>query len=619
MALAACAVPEPLSPPQIDSRVAADRAALKAETEAVTGPITLEEALARALKHNLDHRIKAMEVAIAQGEADLAHWDLLPRVVANAGYTGRSNEAASNSLTLSSGEESQDPTTSTEKGTMTADLSMAWNVLDFGVSYLRARQQADRRLIAEERRRKVVQSFVQDVRYAWWKALGADRLLPRVEVLHAETRSALEDSRAIQKRGLQPPVQALEYQMSLLETLRQIGSLQRDLVLAKTELGSLMGLLPGTPFEIARPEGEPKTPTIPDSLDKLQEEALRSRPELREEDYNERIGVAETRKAILRMLPGLEMTGGLQYSDNHFLVSQSWMEGGLKLSWNLVNLASGPPNLRLSEAREALTRKRRLALSMAVLTQVNVGWIRFRQAKEDYELARELHDVAAQLRTQSETARAAKAETGLETIRRASRAVFMELQRDVAYAELQHAVGRLFVSSGADPLPASVSATDLPTLAAAIDKSLKAWSGQVSPSGGKATEVVRMSLPPPPAPAGKSRIAAPPAAEASAGKQGPVHGGAASTEGYFVHVASLRSAATAEENWTEIVGKHRSLLAGMGHTVAKVDLGAKGTWYRVLAGPYTNADKAEELCDRLWQGGIWCLVVGPRRLVSAAR
>lgn len=310
----------------------------------------------------------------------------------------------------------------------------------------------------------------------YWKAVSAQRLLPRVEALRAEMVKALENSRTAQRRGLLPPVPAMDYQLSLLETLRQIGMLQRDLILAKTELGTLMNLPPGTAFELAPPPEAVEVPGIPTDVDLLQEAALVNRPELREQDYQERITAAETRKAILRLLPGLEMTADFQHSGNGYLFNQSWLEGGLKLTWNLINLASGPQQIRLAEAREEVERKRRLALiSMAVVTQVNVAWFRFRQAQEDFGLATELHDVAGKLQAQAETAVALTAESGLEAIRRTSRALFSELQRDTAYAELQNAAGRLFMSVGADPLPETVTATDLPTLAAEIGRTLKEW------------------------------------------------------------------------------------------------------------------------------------------------
>ena len=47
------------------------------------------------------------------------------------------------------------PFTSSEKNVFSADLSLSWNVLDFGLSYIRAKQAADDVLIAEEERRRV--------------------------------------------------------------------------------------------------------------------------------------------------------------------------------------------------------------------------------------------------------------------------------------------------------------------------------------------------------------------------------------------------------------------------------------------------------------------------------
>ena len=44
------------------------------------------------------------------------------------------------------------------------------------MSYFNARQQADRTLIAEEQRRKVVQGLIQDVRRAYWRAASAQGL-----------------------------------------------------------------------------------------------------------------------------------------------------------------------------------------------------------------------------------------------------------------------------------------------------------------------------------------------------------------------------------------------------------------------------------------------------------
>ncbi len=45
-------------------------------------------------------------------------------------------------------------------------------------------------LMAEERREKVAQNVLQDVRNAYWRALGAQRLLPEVDGLLMRTHRA---------------------------------------------------------------------------------------------------------------------------------------------------------------------------------------------------------------------------------------------------------------------------------------------------------------------------------------------------------------------------------------------------------------------------------------------
>ena len=67
--LAGCAIkPDPLTLGQHQERARADRAALIQAQEPVAGPITLAEAMARAVKYNLDHRLALMEEAVQSNQ-----------------------------------------------------------------------------------------------------------------------------------------------------------------------------------------------------------------------------------------------------------------------------------------------------------------------------------------------------------------------------------------------------------------------------------------------------------------------------------------------------------------------------------------------------------------------
>ena len=197
---------------------------------------------------------------------------------------------------------------------------MSWNVLDFGVSYYQAHQQADRTLIAGERRRRVVHSVAQQVRSAYWQAVSGERIQAAITPVLEEARRALADARAVEQQRLRPPLEVLRYQKAVIEIMRQLEAVEQDLAIAKAQLRALMNLQPGTPFTLALPQGFHRdVPPIKLALEDMELVALTNRPELREEQYQQRISSAEVRKAILRLLPGVTFTGGGSYDSNSYV------------------------------------------------------------------------------------------------------------------------------------------------------------------------------------------------------------------------------------------------------------------------------------------------------------
>lgn len=304
LAVSGCAVTtQPIDRSVSEQRARDDLRAMFKDQEPLSGPLTLHEAMARAVKYNLESRLKVMEEALSRRQLDLATFDMLPRMALEAGYAGRNNQSASSSQSVLTNTQSLEPSTSQDRDRDVADLTMVWNVLDFGVSYVSAKQQADQRLIVQERRRKVVQTIIQDVRSAYWRAVAAQRLLDRIDALMARVDSARKDSQQMSQQRIGDPVQALGYQRALIEASRQLEEQRRALSLAKTELATLINLPLGTDLTLAAPEGY-DVPELKVGIEQLEQQALASRPELREQDYQARISAAETRKAMLRLLPG---------------------------------------------------------------------------------------------------------------------------------------------------------------------------------------------------------------------------------------------------------------------------------------------------------------------------
>jgi outer membrane protein, multidrug efflux system len=506
--LAACAVPaDPMSVAEMRSRNKADLEKLFARQEPITQPLTIHDVMARVLKYNLDNKLKIMEEALSRRQVDVADMSLLPRMATTAGYVSRSNESASSSKSITTGKQSLETSTSQDQLRRTADLTMAWNILDFGVGYVSALQQSDRALVAEERRRKVVHNILQDTRTVYWRAVAAERLQGRIGPLLQRIDRALRDSRVINEMKLTAPLEALTYQKQLLKTRQQLLDLQKELQVAKSQLATLMDLPPSTDVPLATAKRTDKdVPKLKLDPEKIEEIALLRRPELVEEAYQARIGANETRKAMLRMLPGIELSFGVNFDSNSFLLYNRWADYGARAVWNLFNVFTGPANIALAEAQESFIETRRLALGMAVLTQSRVSWLRWRQSLDAWKVAQDLEKVergiSAQMRSEVDAERRGE----LGALQSAFDALLAELGADLAFAETQNAAGNVLVSMGYDPLPADMKSDALPDIAAVLRQREEDWfSGRVrlepppeekKPEEKKAEVVVKAQEPP---------------------------------------------------------------------------------------------------------------------------
>ena len=145
----------------------------------------------------------------------------------------------------------------------------------------------------------------------------------------------------------------------------------------------------------------------------------------------------------------------------------------------------------------------------------------------------------------------------------------------------------------------------------------------VPPASAPAVTPVPMQTLPPTPPAPAKPASAPPAALT---KPTPVHAAQAApirpsvpatesvapsaappaTGGGILQIGSYTSEADAGAAWIAYKAKHSALLAGLTPDVKQVDLGAKGTWYRLRI-VTTDKSAAAALCDKLKAEGAACI------------
>lgn len=382
MALAGCAGVQPQALVSKDLQPAnqADAVAMRQDVEPLAGPLTLDEAIARALKYNLDRRAKLMEEALALGQLDVAKFDMLPKLMAQAGSSWRDNDRISNSRDPSTGTAVPNRFISSDRTHLTTELGLTWNLVDFGLGYYGAEQQANRFLVASEKRRKAMHLLMQDVRTAFWRAASAQLLKDDVSRTIAFAEEALNDSRKAQ--NLRGPLDALRYQRQLLENLRLLESIDQELSSAQVDLASLINAPLGQSIRIAEGEIRNISGQVLDlPIARLEEAALDSNPDLREQHYNARIAREEARRTLVRLFPNISFNYSLKYDSDSYLVNRHWNEAGVQMSFNLFNLMTGPTQVKLSEAGVKLADQRRMATQMAVLTQVHLARLQLANAR----------------------------------------------------------------------------------------------------------------------------------------------------------------------------------------------------------------------------------------------
>jgi outer membrane protein len=470
VSLAACVsqTPKPYTQEQIDQRVLDDQARMYADQEPVTGPITFYEAAARALKYNLDYRLKLMESALAANLRDVSSYEMLPRLVVSAGYSGRNNDSGGTSIGIVDRQESLRPSTSEERYRDVDSLGLTWSLLDFGVAYYRNQQKIDQVQMAEERRRKVAQNVLQDVRNAYWRALAAQRLVPEVDRLLVRTNQALASAREAEAKSLAPRQELLAYQRALLDAVYLLTVRRQDLEFAQAELRALMSLPPGTPMRLAD-VAEPDLPRPTTDMSRLEQLALHQRPEIMEEWYRKRVDDNDLNIAKAQLWPNVSVTAGLNYDSNKYLYNNHWNDTGIQVSMNLLRLLQLPSLNRSQDAQRNTDDMRRIALSMAVLTQVRVGALRYQLASEEVRFADESLRVDKNLLDYAEAAHTTSIGSQLEVIRAQSRYLLSRYQREAAYSDAQATWGRLYNSIGLDVFPETVQGYDIATLAHSIE------------------------------------------------------------------------------------------------------------------------------------------------------
>ncbi len=211
-------------------------------------------------------------------------------------------------------------------------------------------------------------------------------------------------------------------------------------------------------------------------VERMEDIAIARNTDLREQFYNVRIAVAETKKSMLRLFPGLSFNYALRHDTNSYLINKTWQDAGAQISWNLFNLISAPVAMRYSESAEKLAEHRRMATQMAVLAQVHLARQQYENAYKLLDRADSIYTVDQRIYEHSKSRESAETKGRLDLIFSNTSAIVSLLRRYQALSQVCAASSRIQATLGLEPEIGSVDDTSLTDLRRNVENAMDQWN-----------------------------------------------------------------------------------------------------------------------------------------------
>jgi hypothetical protein len=420
--------------------------------ELVPLQIDVNDAIGRAIKYNANVRAKELEVTVEVAKLSAANAALLPDIVTDSSYYSRSSKASSYSnLSPSHGSSS--------------DLALSWNILDFGLSYVRARQGGDTALYRAEEYRSAAAKVVEETRLAFWRAVAAERLQSRLPDIQNVIDLALRKADAQAQDKHLDPMAALNYSRDLLNEKRELNELVASLAGAGPLLKQLINVPQGQPLKFNSVLDEPPEAMMALAPSEAVLIALENRAEVRQLLYQTRITADEVNALVLQKMPSLGVNAGLAAGSLSILADGNWVAWGAKAAWSLMSLIRLPRDLEVLDAEKDLLRQQALAMGVTISMQAYISSTQCKLLNLVYKDSSESLRVQQQIENQVQRATSLGRNGNQPLAREHVSTLLAEIRAALAYAELQNAYGTYQTTLGLDVVDlgqvSSLSAADI--------------------------------------------------------------------------------------------------------------------------------------------------------------
>lgn len=620
----------------------------KTDAQLPQGRLSLREAINVALRNNLDLRVSEFQLEAAKDDAYASRLGMLPDLSLSAQRSKRDRNYRQDYINRTSGAVQTSDSQSSFRNSLTADLSLTWNVLDFGMSYIRSRQAGMEVQAQQLARMRQAQMLALEVTEVYWNAALAEDTLDYVRAIERELgqQKSMIDRSVREKRI--DPIMAKDAERRLVDLELSIRDLQTEVSSSRVRLADLMGVVDRKALKLDRQPIRPLLAALPKpkqlNVEVLQDYALAHRPELFQQDLYQRIRKDDVKAQILAMFPDLTFGVGGHHDNNRLLYANEWNTAGVSIGWNLLKL---PAMAKQVSAREDDVKAQQLdsmQTTLGVITQVQLSLIDYAVKVDRFMLLEESYGLANDLLEMVKAHNQAGRISDLGVTQRVLEDLAAKMRRDKSVVEVIVGYRRMLASIGLDLTHWNDSLQEFNMLADSGDASIEALGGEVAakrvyeapsfnreysanptPSAVVISEVTEKptdatrrliearrraeSMPEPIAAIATSKKLVTTASKTNTGEvvvSGRVDASVVSRQPWAVQVGAYRSMKLIEARLQQVEEKAGAAVASGNKVVTAID-DAKGTMYRARYVGYTRSD-AEQTCKELKVSGVDCWV-----------
>lgn len=384
-----------LGPPRYEN-MQEDMAVLTIDAPWKDVVLSLDEIIEIANQRNLDMLVLEQQVLIQDELTGGSVRKWLPQLIWNQELSGRNANTGSFSQSLDPTVPPAPPSISSQTHVNRFDISLTWNLLDFGISMVRSRQESNKTLILQMGYEKERQKLILEIVKNYWRAVVARYAMRENKDVVERSNSLIAGLRKNIDKRIISWADAYKIETDLLKSQPDLYRNEREYYNIIEEMVQQMGLPPGSTFEIPEENEFPLYANLL-PIEEIEEYAMMYRPELYSGDLQELVKADDVKIAMLSAIPGVAFFSGDFFDTNKFLIYNHWLSAGLRVSWDLFRVPERMADYEIAKLNKDLVAQQRVAFAMGVITQVRIAYLSYYQAVETYLILKELAEAKKNL------------------------------------------------------------------------------------------------------------------------------------------------------------------------------------------------------------------------------